>query len=87
MRCSSPVRARGALRYHSSLNSPTVVRLSRPSGTNEGAAGRREVRKDSGSRRARPPRGSASSGAWSPRVTTARPVARPRASRSIQATE
>ncbi|GAA0656132.1 hypothetical protein GCM10009535_38810 [Streptomyces thermocarboxydovorans] len=37
------VRVRGALRYQSSLNRPTVVRLSSPSGRKAGAAGRREV--------------------------------------------
>ncbi|ARX85949.1 hypothetical protein SMD44_05418 [Streptomyces alboflavus] len=56
-----------------------------PFGDEAGGGGELPGRKARGAVRARA--GRASRGAWSPRVRTARPVAAPRASRSIQATE
>ena len=82
---SWPLRARGALRNHSSLNAATVTALNSPDGAVTGTEAR-----TSGSKRRAPSRrdgGRSSRRAWSARSRTARPMREPRARQSIHATE
>src|ERR1700733_4142303 len=80
----SPSRLRGALRYQTSLASPTVTGFGSPPGKPGGAPRRALGRKASGSRRSFGPRSPGA--AKSPLVITARPRLAPRARQSVQAT-
>ncbi len=81
----SPMWCLRALRNHTSLNARVVYRLMSPDGMTSGA-----IASGLGAKRrawARADFGRASRGAWSPRPRMPRPMDRPRAVQSIQATE